>query len=102
MATTVFPNINVTTFALIGAAVLAAGLIGLTVLSPRSYRETKAAGIVEEALKLPREQWTRRPLTLLARPEMSTGRRVAMLTMSGYVVVAVILLVVKAVQLAGG
>ena len=40
MTTTVFPNINVTTFALIDAAVLAAGLIGLTVLSLRSHRET--------------------------------------------------------------
>jgi hypothetical protein len=42
------------------------------------------------------------PLALLARPEMSTGRKAAMLTMSGYLAVAVILLVVKAIQLAGG
>ena len=42
------------------------------------------------------------PTILLARPEMSTGRRAAMLAMSGYLVIAVILLVVKAVQLAGG
>ena len=102
MATTVFPNINVTTFALIGGLVLAAGLVGLTLLSLRSRRETRAAGIVETAPTIPRAQWTMPPLTLLARPEMSTGRRAAMLAMSGYLAVAVILLVVKAVQLAGG
>ena len=102
MATTVFPKINVTTFALIGAALLAAGLVGLGLLSLRSHREAKAAGIIEIAPKIPKEQWTMGPLALLSRPQMSSGRRAAMLTMSGYLVVAVILLVVKAVQLAGG
>ena len=102
MATTVFPNINVTTFALIGGLVLAAGLFGLALLSLRSRREATTAGIVEAAPTIPRAQWTMPPLTLLARPEMSTGRRAAMLAMSGYLAVAVILLVVKAVQLAGG
>ena len=102
MATTVFPNVDVTAFALLGAAVLAAGLVVLALLSLRSRREAKAAGITEEAPKVPREQWTMPPLALLARPEMSAGRRAAMLTMSGYLVVAVVLLVVKAVQLAGG
>jgi NRAMP (natural resistance-associated macrophage protein)-like metal ion transporter len=102
MATTVFPNINVTTFALIGAALLAAGLVALGLLTLRSRREARAAGITEQAPKVPKEQWTMAPLALLGRPEMSTGRRAAMLTMSGYLVVAVILLVVKAVQLAGG
>jgi NRAMP (natural resistance-associated macrophage protein)-like metal ion transporter len=102
MATTVFPNINVTTFALIGGALLAAGLVALGLLSLRARREAKAAGITEEAPTVPRERWTMAPLALLGRPEMSTGRKAAMLTMSGYLVVAVILLVVKAVQLAGG
>ena len=102
MATTVFPDINVTTFALIGGLVLAAGLVGLALLSLRSHREATAAGIVEAAPKIPRAQWTMPPLTLLARPAMSTGRRAAMLAMSGYLAVAVTLLAVKAVQLAGG
>ena len=42
------------------------------------------------------------PLALLARPQWSTGRKVAMLTLRGYLVVAVILLIVKAIQLGGG
>ena len=39
-------------------------------------------------------------LALLERPTMSAVRRIAMLTLSGYLVVAIILLAVKAVELA--
>jgi hypothetical protein len=42
------------------------------------------------------------PLALLSRPEWSTGRKIAMLTLRGYLLVSVILLIVKAVQLGGG
>ena len=42
------------------------------------------------------------PLALLARPQWSSGRKAAMLTMRGYLLVSMILLVVKAVQLGGG
>jgi hypothetical protein len=41
-------------------------------------------------------------LTLLGRPEWSRGRKITVLTMWGYLVVSAVLLVVKAVQLAGG
>jgi hypothetical protein len=102
MATTVFPRIDVTALASIGGVVLAAGLAGVGLLTLRSRREAHAAGLIDEAPKVPREHWTMAPLTLLGRPQLSTGRRVAMLTMTGYLLVAVILLVVKAVQLAGG
>ena len=102
MATTAFPGIDVTRFALAGGAVLAAGLAGLGLLTLRSRREAAAAGVIEEVPKVRREQWTMAPLALLGRPEWSTSRRVAMVTMSAYLVLAVILLIVKAIQLAGG
>ena len=102
MATTVFPSINVTTVALLGGVFVAAGLAGLGLLALRSHREAATAGFVEAAPTVPKEQWTMAPLALLGRPEWSTGRKLAMRTMSGYLVIAVILLVVKAVQLAGG
>jgi hypothetical protein len=47
-----------------------------------------------------RENWRMPALALLERPKMSPARRIAMLTLSGYLVVAILLLVVKAVQLA--
>ena len=42
------------------------------------------------------------PATLLSRPVWSTPRRAAMLVLGGYMVVALVMLVVKSVQLAGG
>ena len=59
----------------------------------------KALRPVEEAPAIPKEQWTMPPLALLGRPQMSTARRIAMLTLSGYLALAVILLIVKAIQL---
>jgi hypothetical protein len=58
--------------------------------------------VVQTEAVIPKEQWTMPPLALLARPKWSTGRRVAMLTLRGYLAVSVILLIVKAVQLGGG
>ncbi len=102
MATTVFPGINVTQVSLIGGAVLAVGLsaFGLAVL--RSHRGAKAVIVTEAGPSIPKAQWTMPPLALLSRPRWSTGRKVAMLSMRGYLLVSVILLVVKAVRLGGG
>jgi hypothetical protein len=58
--------------------------------------------MIESEPDIPKEQWTMRPLALLARPEWSTGRKVSMLMLRGYLVVSVVLLVIKAVQLGGG
>ena len=54
------------------------------------------------ALKAEARTWTMPPLALLAKPEWSRGRVIAMYTMRAYLVVAVVLLVVKASQLATG
>ena len=100
MATTVFPNINVTTVALIGGALLVIGLAAFGVVTLRTRR--RAPVVIEDEPSIPREQWTMAPLALLGRPQWSTGRKVAMLTLRGYLVVSVILLIVKAIQLGGG
>ncbi len=103
MATTVFPNIDVTTFALVGAAVLAAGLavFGAVLLAARR-RHPGAAPAAGPGPAVPKEQWTMPPIALLERPRQSVGRRAAMLAMEGYLLLAIVLLIVKAVQLAGG
>ena len=101
MATTVFPDVDVTRVALIGGVVLAIGLTGFALTTLRTRRATRPETPTEEAA-IPREQWTMPPLALLKRPQWSTGRKVAMLTMRGYLLVSVILLIVKAVQLGGG
>jgi Mn2+/Fe2+ NRAMP family transporter len=102
MATTVFPHANVTTLATVGAAVMLAGMLLLGALALRSRRQAVAAGLPAETYSVPKAQWTMPPIALLGRPEWSTGRKFTILTMYGYLVIAVILMIVKAVQLAGG
>jgi len=102
MATTVFPSIDVTKAALIGGAILALGLLGFGLFTLRSRRGGAAVTVIETGPTIPKAQWTMPPLALLGRPQWSTGRKIAMLTLRGYLVVSVALLIVKAVQLSGG
>jgi NRAMP (natural resistance-associated macrophage protein)-like metal ion transporter len=101
MATTLFPSVDVTTLSLVGGVVLAVGLIGFGLVSLRSRRGGGAVTVIEGEDEVPREQWTMPPLALLARPEWSTGRKLAMLTLRVYLLVSMILLIVKAAQLGG-
>jgi len=102
MATTIFPSIDVTTVSLVGGAVLAAGLVIFGLFALRSRRGAEKVTVVGEGPEIPKREWTMPPLALLARPEWSTGRKVAMLTLRSYLLISVILLIVKAVQLGGG
>jgi NRAMP (natural resistance-associated macrophage protein)-like metal ion transporter len=102
MATTLFPSIDVTQVALYGAALMVVALIVIGLLALRSRKGAEAVTVIETGPHIPKEQWTMPPLALLARPEWSTGRKAAMLTLQGYLIVSIALLVVKAVQLAGG
>ncbi len=102
MATTIFPSIDVTTVALAGGAVLALGLIGFGAVTFGPGRRRAAAARVAAGPTVPKQQWTMPPLALLRRPKWSTGRKIAMLTLRGYLAISVILLIVKAIQLGGG
>jgi NRAMP (natural resistance-associated macrophage protein)-like metal ion transporter len=99
MATTVFPHVNVTAISLGGGVALAGGLIAFAIATLRSRRGAAAVTVEEPASTIPREQWTMPPLAFLARPQWSTGRKVSMLTLRGYLAVSIVLLIVKAVQL---
>ncbi len=101
--TTLFPAIDVTALVEIGGAVLVVVLLGMGAAALRSRpRGAGAVTFVSSAPELAREQWTMPPATLLSRPRFSPGRRVAMLALGGYMVVALVMLIVKSVQLAGG
>jgi Mn2+/Fe2+ NRAMP family transporter len=102
MATTIFPTTNVTAVLLGGGIALTIGLVGFGLVTLRSRRGGPGVRIDEPMPSIPKEQWTMPPLALLARPEWSTGRKVAMLTLRSYLIASVILLIVKAVQLGGG
>ena len=108
MATTVFPNLDVTSLALgLGASIVVAFLgAGTWALlpGPRAKRRdaSQLAAAAERATKVRRETWRMPQLALLERPVWSRGRAVSMRVLSLYLVVAVVLLVVKAVQLGIG
>ncbi len=96
--TTLFPAVDVATLALVGAGVLVAGLALVGGLALRGSRgDGSYAGS-----DVPREQWTMPPAALLSRPRLSSARRAALLALGGYMVVALIMLLVKSIQLAGG
>jgi NRAMP (natural resistance-associated macrophage protein)-like metal ion transporter len=102
MGTTLFPHLNVTLFTEIGAAVLAVVLACAGVAVWWSRRGAKGVTVVSPEPSVPKEQWTMPPLTLLSRPPASTARKLAMFSMEGYLLLAVVLLIVKAVGLGGG
>jgi len=102
MATTVFPRVNVTQFALVGGGAFAAALLAFGAWTLRSGRGGGEVTVIDEGPTVPKAQWTMPQLTFLEPAVWSTGRKAAMLGLRGYLVVSVVLLVVKAVQLGSG
>jgi Mn2+/Fe2+ NRAMP family transporter len=100
VATTVFPglDVGVLSIALGGALVFA-----LAVASAYfAFHKPAAMGSVAPPVPLSqRDTWRMRPLALLGRPPWSRGRVIAMWSLRGYLVIAVLLLVVKAAELGG-
>jgi Mn2+/Fe2+ NRAMP family transporter len=94
---TVFPSVDVgRLFVELGSG-MSVALVGGGVFLWFSQRKAQPQPKLSQA---DRENWRMPGLALLERPTWSLGRRVAMYTLSGYLVVAVVLLAVKAVQLA--
>jgi len=97
VVTTMFPAVNVTVLTLVLFGVLLATLAtGAVVYAVTGGRRPAAATSGH------RDTWRMPPLALLGRPEWSRGRTAAMWSLRGYLVVAVVLLLVKAVQLGTG
>jgi len=97
MASTMFPSVNVTHLFLYLSLVFVVVLLGVAVFALRNR-----PGAAVEVEKIPRDRriaWTMPPLALLERPVWSPGRKAGMLLLRGYLVVAVLLLIVKTVQL---
>jgi NRAMP (natural resistance-associated macrophage protein)-like metal ion transporter len=101
MATTVFPKIDVTSFALIGGAAFALALLAFGAWALYSSRAGRDVTVIDEPPSVPKAQWTMPQLTFLEPAVWSSGKKAAMLGLRGYLVVSVVLLVVKAAQLGG-
>jgi hypothetical protein len=108
-ATVLFPSIDVTSLAEGLFAALAVGLAASGLYVARDRRQLHRITLLDRPDPdrdtpngIPREEWTMPPLDLLERPLWSRTRRVGMLTLRGYLIVSAVMLVVKAVELAGG
>ena len=96
MATTVFTQIDVTALALgLGAVLLVAyAVVGVYLVATRRTRTP-----VEPMSPERRANWRMPPLNLLNRPKWSRGRVIGMYALRVYLVAAVVLLLVKAIEL---
>jgi Mn2+/Fe2+ NRAMP family transporter len=97
--TTVLPDVDITalTIGFSIAVVVALGAMGVWMLRSGTAHAEEPVYTAAE-----RENWRMPPLALLNRPTWSLGRRVAILALRVYLVIAVLLLIVKAIQLAIG
>ncbi len=96
MATTLFSSINVTDLALILGGVLLVSYVVMGVILIRARKRRPLEPLVS---KERRANWRMPPLNLLSRPKWSRGRLLGMWALRGYLVLAVVLLLVKAIQL---
>jgi NRAMP (natural resistance-associated macrophage protein)-like metal ion transporter len=101
VATTVFPNINVNALSLVMGGLLVAALAVSGVFYVVRLRAHPAPATTSMS-RAHRDSWRMPPLALLGRPEWSRGRTLTMWLLRIYLVIAVVLLLVKAVQLGGG
>ncbi len=96
MATTLFTQVNVNDLALILAGVLLLGYVVAGVAIWRGRLKRVAEPVLSREQ---RANWRMPPLNLLRRPKWSRGRMAGMYLLRGYLVVAVVLLLVKAIEL---
>ncbi|GHG59187.1 natural resistance-associated macrophage protein [Sinomonas cellulolyticus] len=103
-AAVLFPDIDAATIlAILGVGGALAVLTGIGLAIPRLA--AKARGNAKEATAVDRSQrltWRMPPLALLERPQLSVTRRVGLSVLRLYLLVAMILVVVRVVQLALG
>jgi NRAMP (natural resistance-associated macrophage protein)-like metal ion transporter len=94
---TIFPAIDIPILLFVLSAILALalGAGGLWL-----WRGRQKTGTREVINRRDRERWRMPPLALLNRPTWSPARKAAMYALRGYLVIAVLLLIVKAGQLA--
>ena len=100
-AAVLFPSISAAAILAIlaaGSAVALAGGTGVLIYRRRHPAE-HAVPALDRSL---RPTWRMPPLTLLTRPELSTTRRVGLTVLRTYLLIAMILVIVRVVQLALG
>ncbi|OBF24946.1 MULTISPECIES: NRAMP family divalent metal transporter [Mycobacterium] len=102
MATTMFPDLNVVAVAgYLALALLILAAAAAPALRWMAHRHPAPPAPQPPARPVDRHSWRMPPLTLLEPVTWSPGTRLGMIALRGYLVVGAVLLIVKAVQLAG-
>jgi NRAMP (natural resistance-associated macrophage protein)-like metal ion transporter len=99
-ASVLFPGITSGQIVTILACCAGASLLAGGVAAARRLRPGSVAGLPVD--RSGRSSWRMPPLTLLDRPVMSAGRKIGMSALRLYLAVAMILVVIRLVQLAAG
>jgi Natural resistance-associated macrophage protein len=98
VVSTIFPNIDVARLFLVLATVMVVGLVIAIVINIRARRALPPDPRMDED----RETWTMPSLALLTQPVKSRGRLIALCTVRGYAIVAMVSLLIKTILAAHG
>jgi Mn2+/Fe2+ NRAMP family transporter len=104
-ATTLLPEIDANLLTVVLGIVLVVALVGMGLVQLVQHRLLKAAPATHEApagAPVDRASWRMPPLDTLPKPVWSTARKAGMLTLRVYLLMAMLLMVVKVIQLALG
>jgi Mn2+/Fe2+ NRAMP family transporter len=97
-ASVLFPSISAGHIYLIMAACGAAGILAAGYAFARSHLGPRAAAVPVD--RTGRQDWRMPPLDQLERPVMSTGNKIGVAALRLYLLVAMVLVIVKIVQMA--
>jgi Mn2+/Fe2+ NRAMP family transporter len=100
MATTMFPHLDATRMALWLSAALAVGLAAAGIML--RVGRGRQSGPDARLSRAERESWRMPPLAMLKPVTWSPAIKLGMLALRGYLVIAVLLLLIKAIQLGAG
>ncbi|HYB01727.1 MAG TPA: hypothetical protein VED37_16025 [Ktedonobacteraceae bacterium] len=101
-AITLFPDLNANLLAGVLGSILGASLLGMGIVALVQRRRRGPDPEQAALVRREKETWRMPPLAELTKPVWSATRKIGMLTLRLYLVIAVVLLVVKVVQLALG
>jgi Mn2+/Fe2+ NRAMP family transporter len=103
MATTIFPHLNGARIAIWLSAALAVGLAGTGIaLWISRTRRGQAAGPAASFSPEQRRNWRMPPLAMLKSVTWSPALKLGIIALRGYLVIAALLLLIKAIQLGTG
>jgi Mn2+/Fe2+ NRAMP family transporter len=97
VVSTIFPSVNVTVLITSLGIAVAVVVVAASVWMLWSARKAEP---MPEMPRSEKENWRMPALALLERPQWSLPKKIAMFTMAGYIVLAVLFLAIKAVEIA--